>query len=117
MALLTLAKAKEALIKHNGVMLYAAEACGCSRQTLWRFIRDNPELQEIKENATEELVDLAEKQMQKAIEAGDMKTVRWYLERLGKDRGYVTRQETTGKDGEPLQIGEITRTVVAPTKK
>ena len=114
---LTYEKVKEALILHNGIVLYAAKACGVARYTLYKFMDAHPDLKEIRANATEELIDIAENRVLEAIEKGELKTVRWYLERLGKDRGYVTRSETTGKDGAPLEIGEITRTVVAPAKK
>ena len=35
-------------------------------------------------------------------------TAKFVAERLGKDRGYATRTEQTGKDGEPISIQAIT---------
>lgn len=111
---LTIAKAKAALIAHHGVILYAAEACGVARQTLWKFMRDNPELEEARAEAEEQLLDIGEKHLTTAINGGDMKTIRWHLERKGKDRGYTTRAEQTGKDGEPLAFERVERVVVDP---
>lgn len=110
-------KVKLALETHNGIISYAAKACGVSRVTIYKFLDKHPELKEVREQATEELIDVAERYVQDAVEEKDMKTIRWFLERKGKERGYVTRQEQTGKDGEPLQIGQITRTIVTPPKK
>lgn len=114
MGSLTLKKAEAALREHHGVILYAAEACGVTRQALWKFINKHPELEEVRAEASETLLDIGEKHLTTAISAGDMKTIRWHLERKGKDRGYTTRTESTGKDGEPLQMGVIERRIVDP---
>lgn len=114
MTTLTLRKAEKALRENQGIITYAAEACGVARQTLWKFMQKHPELREVQEEASEVLLDIGEKHLTSAIEKGDMKTIRWHLERKGKDRGYTTRQETTGKDGEPLQMGVIERRIVDP---
>ncbi|QIG69488.1 hypothetical protein EVC17_005 [Rhizobium phage RHph_Y1_1] len=114
MSKLTIAKAEKALAEHHGVVLYAAEACGVTRQAFWKFMNKHPELKEAQAEASEVLLDIGEKHLTTAISAGDMKTIRWHLERKGKDRGYTTRQESTGKDGEPLQMGVIERRIVDP---
>jgi len=108
----SVAKLKDALIKCHGVMFHAAEMCGVHRHTVKRMCDLHPELEEARQHAEEELIDVGEGQVAAAVKAGDMKTVRWYLERKGKQRGYVTRNETTGADGEPLTFTEIRRTYV-----
>ena len=47
-------------------------------------------------------IDLAMTRVAEAINTGDMKTTRWYLEMHGKDDGFVKRSEITGKDGKDL---------------
>lgn len=111
---LSMAKAEKALREHHGVILYAAEACGVSRMALYNFMQKHPELREVQQEASEVLLDIGEKHLTTAISTGDMKTIRWHLERKGKDRGYTTRTESTGKDGEPLQMGVIERRIVDP---
>lgn len=115
MAKLSVSKVEKALREHNGIILYAAQACGVHRHTMRKFIDDHPELEEVRQQADEELLDVAESHIATNLKSGEMKTVRWYAERKGKNRGYVTRVEETGKDGEPLQFGTIERTVVDPT--
>lgn len=114
MGKLSVAKAEKALREHNGVILYAAEACGVSRQTFWRFMQVHPELEEVRAECDETLLDIGDKYISDALKNGDMKTIRWYQERKGKNRGYTTRQEQTGADGGPLEFGEVRRTVVDP---
>lgn len=117
MAILSVEKAAKALRVHRGIILRAAEACGVDRSTFYKFMEKHPELKDVRNECDEELLDVAEANVIKALDDEDMKTTRWYLERKGKERGYVTRQEQTGADGEPLQFQAIERTVVTPPKK
>lgn len=114
LAKLTLTRVTAALLEHSGILLKAAEALGCTRPSLYEFIKKHPELEQVREEARERLLDVGEGYVSLAMHAGDMKTVRWALERLGKNRGYTTRQEMTGADGEPVAYSEIRRTVVDP---
>lgn len=115
MAILSFEKAAKALRTHRGVILKAAQACEVDRSTFYKFMEKYPELKDIRNECDEELLDVAEANVISAIDDKDMKTTRWYLERKGKERGYVTRQEQTGADGEPLQFQAIERTVVRPS--
>jgi len=114
MGKLSIVKATKALREHHGVILYAAEACGVSRQTFWRFMQEHPELEEVRQECDEVLLDIGDKHITTALNAGDMKTIRWYQERKGKNRGYNTRVEQTGADGGPLEYGAVERRVVDP---
>lgn len=114
MSKLTITKVEKALREHSGVLVKAAEACGVHRHTLTRFMDKHPELQEVREQVDEELMDIAEHFIARDVKGGDMKTIRWYAERKGKNRGYVTRVEETGKDGAPIEFGTVRREVVDP---
>lgn len=113
---LSIAKVEAALRKYKGILSSAAEACGVARTTLYRFMEKHPELKEVRNELDETLLDVAETNVITDLEKGDMKTTRWYLDRKGKDRGYVTRAEQTGKDGAPLLVNSIKRTIVDPDK-
>lgn len=115
--LLSIEKVEKALRKYHGILGKTAEACGVSRPTLNKFIAKHPHLKEVRQEVDENLIDVAEANVVGALDGGDMKTTRWFLERKGKDRGYVTRQEQTGKNGEPLAVTAIKRTIVDPAKK
>jgi ribosome-binding protein aMBF1 (putative translation factor) len=86
-----------------GIKTAAAQALKVSRTTLYAFLAEHPEIGEELDEIQEELLDVAESQVVKAINAGDRQTVRWYLELKGRGRGYVRRFEATGKDGGPIE--------------
>lgn len=114
MGKLSIAKAIKALREHDGIIKYAAEACGVSRPTFYKFMEAHPELEEVRQEADEELLDIGEGHVRTALKGGDLKTIRWHLERKGKNRGYNTRVEQTGADGGPLEYGAVERRVVDP---
>lgn len=111
---LTVENVEAALREGHGIILYAANLLKTSRQRLYRFIAEHPELEEVRREAEVELVDVAEQHLRRNLVRGDMKTIRWYLDRKGKDRGYTTRVEQTGADGGPLEFERIERVMVEP---
>lgn len=83
-----------ALRRNNGIVQNTANELGISRITLWRMMRDNSVLRDVQEEATEVLLDRAESHLYSAINEGDLPTVKWYLERKGRIRGYANRVES-----------------------
>ena len=73
-----------------------------TRQAVSGRIKRSPELREVAEQAAETLTDLAEQELYKLIKQGDKTAIIFYLKCKGKDRGYIERQEFTGRDGTPL---------------
>lgn len=116
MAKLSVAKVEKALRAHSGIILKAAEACGVHRHTMRKFIDEHPELEEVRKEADEELLDVGEAHIVNAVTTGDLKTIRWHLERKGKDRGYTTRGELTGADGGPLEGMHTIRREIVDTE-
>jgi hypothetical protein len=49
-------------------------------------------------------IQLAAKQQQEADAPVDSADAKWYLTMKGKNRGYATRTELTGKDGAPMEL-------------
>lgn len=111
---LTVERVTKALRENFGILGPAAEALGVGRNTLWAFRKEHPELDDIIKEIEEGTLDLAETVISKSIKDGNVKTAQWYAERKGKDRGYSTRVETTGANGEPIKHTEIRRTIVDP---
>src|SRR5690606_16793576 len=58
-----------ALRKEGGILRYAAERLGCTRETVARYVRTYPEVAEALEQIEEETLDLAERTLIKGIEA------------------------------------------------
>lgn len=87
------------------------EACflaGISQQTLYNYQKDHPEFIERKEALKDMIKYQAKVNIQHAIvNEKDIDKSQWYLERKGKDEGFNSRTELTGKDGEQLQAQPI----------
>jgi len=103
----TAVQVADALRKARGIKAVAARALGCSRVTVEAYCKRYPTVQAVVEEQRELLVDVAESHLTKWVDAGNERAVFWTLGTLGKDRGYVPREEHTGKDGEPLQVEVI----------
>jgi hypothetical protein len=95
---------REAIYKSRGIKLNVAKTLGCSRQTVDNYLARWPDLQPVLDAQREELLDLAENKLVALINRGDVRSVIFALSTLGKERGYTTRSELTGKDGESLTL-------------
>jgi len=86
----------------NGNVAAIARRFGCARSTIQSRIDKSPSLRSALEDAREGMVDNAESALYKNILAGDTPSIIFFLKTRGKERGYVERQEITGKDGGEL---------------
>lgn len=93
MAKLTTKKVKKALINSGGILQTVADRIGCTREHLHVYISKHPELVAARQEAREAMIDGAESQLKKSLDEGDPSSVRWYLSRIGKNRGYAEKQE------------------------
>ena len=92
----TIEQVQDALERAGGVRTVAARYLGCSRECVQGYIRRHPELQRAEAGISEELVDLAETQLQKAVREGKWAAVKFVLETKGAERGWVAKKETSG---------------------
>ena len=98
----------EALIKTDGMIAFAAKTLLMNRAALKARIERTPALVAALEDIKEELLDYAEFNLHASVKAGDVGSAKFVLSTIGKQRGYVTRTENTGKDGGNLPFaGEI----------
>jgi len=98
----SIAQLKEALEKAGGFISIASKSLGCTRKTLYNYILKYPELKELLDDVREGYLDMAEAGLLSHIKDKDKQCLFFYLKTQGKNRGYVERQEFTGKDGEPI---------------
>ena len=103
----------DALIRWKGVITDAAEDLGLHRAHLSKRVSGNKRLaalrDEMRVTAKDEVVDLAESKIYKLLSDATHKhhatAVIFTLKCHGKERGWVERQEITGKGGDP--IGQV----------
>lgn len=87
-----------ALILTNGHLSNTARLLNRSRSYIKRFIGSNLELTDLYQELYEQNLDDIEQLQMHAAKSGDSQAQRFLLTTLGKDRGYVTKQEVETKD-------------------
>ena len=88
-----------ALEKTHGMVYLAAEALGCAPVTIYRRAEKDAKVQGVINDQRGKLIDKAELKLEHAVMNGEPWAVTLTLKSLGKNRGYVERQEVTGADG------------------
>jgi hypothetical protein len=68
----------------------ACEAVGITRQTYYRWIKDNDKFRAACKIVEEEQIDIVESAFMKNVISGDSKSQMFYLRTKGRKRGYVT---------------------------
>jgi len=92
----------EALEKSLGVVSTACKAAGISRDTHYRWLKEDPEYKAQVEELSEVAVDFAESHLHKLIKDGNPAATIFFLKTKGKSRGYVERQEIAVAEKKPL---------------
>lgn len=96
----------EAIKKHHGLLTVACKAVGICYDTYRKWYRLDEEFHKnvniALHQSREKTTDLAEGKLFQAIDKGEMTGIIFYLKTKGKERGYIERQEITGKDGDGL---------------
>lgn len=91
-----------AIIAARGSFIHMSMLLGRRRNSIKDYVYGNPDVLEFYKEHFEGLIDKIEyNHMQAAID-GDGSAQRFVLSTVGKDRGYTTRVEQTGKDGKDL---------------
>ncbi len=93
-----------AIPKTGGIVSTIAGRVGCSWATARKFIDTHPTVLTAYRDECETVLDMAESKLITAMNDGEIESVKWYLARKGKDRGYSERQEVTGAGGGAVVI-------------
>jgi hypothetical protein len=105
-----------AIDETKGLLTVAAKRLGCSPDTIHRYRKTHPKIEEAIQNARNSITDLAEAALYKAIQAGEAWAVCFYLKTQGKGRGYIERTEhqLSSSPDSPLRIEVVYKTQPAP---
>lgn len=98
-----------ALVASQGNISGVARLLGRARRSIEQFILRNSSFRILQEDLVEEFLDAVEDSYKNDALRGDGQAKRFFLQTIGKKRGYSTRTETTGADGGPLQFEEVNR--------
>jgi len=98
-----IAKIKQAIIDHDGIVSKAAESLGVQRKNLSAFITRH-DLRTVTDEARHEIKDVLESGFFAAIRNQEPWAIKFGLTTLCKDRGYVERIEQTGAEGGPVEV-------------
>lgn len=99
------------LVRLHGNVSAVARRFKVQRASVQELIARTPELQSIKRDAREGMLDDGESSLRKAVMAGEGWAVCFLLKTQGKDRGYVERMqhEHSGLDLDALIAAELER--------
>jgi hypothetical protein len=89
----------DALEKSLGVVTSACKSVGISRETHYRWLREDEEYKNEVESISDIALDFAETQLQKQIKEGSTAATIFYLKTKGKKRGYIERVEQEIRGG------------------
>ncbi len=106
----------EALLAARGNISATAKALEVPRAYIQNKIDSDPELKCVADDLKAEVLDKAEDNIFSAVMNGDKDQSQFVVRHLGKDRGWTTRQESTGKDGKPMEIEGINVNFVSAEK-
>lgn len=85
----------EALRQSRGLLSDAATRLGISRQAVQGRVARSPTLQEIRAEARESIVDMAESRLFDCVDRSEAWAIALVLKTQGRERGYVEKTEQT----------------------
>lgn len=88
----------------GGFITTIARKVGCSRRTVYNAIDRYSSVKQAIIDEKDSLKDMAENELLRQIKGGNTTAAIFYLKTQAKDRGYIERQELTGKDGDKLIV-------------
>ena len=94
----------QALEKSLGVVTSACKSVGISRETHYRWMKEDAEYNASVRELENVAIDFAESQLHKQISKGNPPATIFYLKTKGKARGYVERQEIQHDSPDGLRI-------------
>jgi hypothetical protein len=113
---LKVAHVKKALFANYGNMAAAAQALGTTRQNVYQRVKRSKELQQARDEAIEQSIDLAENSLLSQIRDKNTAATIFFLKTIGKKRGYIEPQHLV-HSGELDVKGSIKTVVILPEKE
>lgn len=100
----TVAQVTAALVASKGLIYLAAKRLKCEPETVYNYCKRFPSVQATRDALRGQMVDLAEQKLWESIQKGEAWGITLCLKTLGKDRGYVERQELSSDSSAPMVL-------------
>ena len=104
----------QALVENKGIVTKACEATGIPRSRVYAWRDEDEDFVKQISGVQEVVLDFAEAKLFEHIDNDNVPSLLFFLKCRGKERGYVERQEVTGKDGEALPAIQVIQTTQKP---
>ena len=88
-----------ALLNSMGHISTAAKKLKCTYHCVRSYIVKYPQIEDTLNAIRESHIDLAESKLLSKVKAGNLDAAKYFLSRIGKNRGYTERTEVTGANG------------------
>ena len=88
----------------GGIITAIAKKVGCDWYTAKKYITEYATIKRAYDAEKETVKDVVESSLITKAKDGESWAVKYYLSTQAKDRGYVERQEITGKDGDDVRV-------------
>lgn len=89
----TIEQLLKAINNSAGIITTISKNLGCEWHTAKKYIEKYPETKQALSDEIEKNIDKAEAVIQEAMDNKDIQTAKWYLQTIGKKRGYTEKQE------------------------
>lgn len=100
----TIQELESAIKEKRGNLAAVGRKFGISRQAVYKRVQKSDKLQNAFQEARESMLDNAETELYEQALNGNVTALIFLLKTQGKGRGYIERQEITGKDGDALRV-------------
>ena len=87
-----------------GIITTIAKRVDCDWHTAEKYIKEKPTVARAYADECESIIDMGESSLYQSVKDREAWAVKYLLSTKGKHRGYVERQELTGKDGGAVVI-------------
>tara|TARA_R100001163_G_C4925890_1_gene104025 strand:- start:58 stop:438 length:381 start_codon:yes stop_codon:yes gene_type:complete len=82
-----------AIKSSKGIVTNICKGLGISRQAFYERVNKDEELLTALQDSREEIIDFAETKLIELIRNGNASAIFFYLKTVGKERGYIEKQE------------------------
>ena len=98
----TAAQVADALKATGGLAALAAEKLGCTARTVYNYAEEYASVRDVMTHQKEKRIDIAEGQLWRLVQEGNLGAIIFFLKTQGKARGFTERHEVAGPDGGPI---------------